>query len=127
MPLRVSIPSPTAAEIEQRRLKILEHKRKQEEDRTRRKAEKEASPKKKAKATKGGGPKPSETATQEGPSEPNSNRLTKLLHFSSHPIIEIVRSEEVPAENKTPGPHDHSVTITIPAGVTLEAVTTSRL
>ena len=73
---------------------------------------------KKAKATKDGGPEPSKISTQEGPLEPNSNRLIELPPSSSHYIIEIVGSKEVPAKSDSLGPHDRSVTITIPAEVT---------
>ena len=48
----------------------------------RRKAEKEARPKKVAISTKETGPEPSNAGVQEGPSEPSSERLVELIRES---------------------------------------------
>ena len=85
MPPKVSIPTPTAEEIKQHRLKVLECKRTQVEDRARRKAEKGTRPKKKAKATKDGSLELWITVAQEGPSEPSSERPAKFSPSSSRP------------------------------------------
>ena len=59
-------------------------------DTAKRKAEKDARPKKKAKVIKDGGLELSDTVAQEGPSEPSSERPAKFPPSSSRPPTEIV-------------------------------------
>ena len=103
VPLRVSIPTPSA------------------EERAKRRAKKGCQ----AKASKGSGPIPSNTIAQEGPSKPSSERLTEIP--PSHPLDEIVGSEEVSGEGDELSPQDRSVTITISTGITLDKAHASVL
>ena len=49
--------------------------------------------------------------------EPSFKRPIKLLPSPSQHPAEVLASEEVPFEVDQPGPHDRSMTITIPCGV----------
>ena len=118
MPPKLTIPTPSAKQIERLRLKALEWKRKQAK--VRKKVEKEARPKKKARATKRVGPEPFDTGVQDGPLEPISERLVELSPSSSQQPLKAPASEEVPFEGDKLGPYDCSITITIPSGVTSE-------
>ena len=118
--MQASIPTSSVEEIEEHRLKALECKRKQVKDIVKRKAKKDARPKKKARVTKGTSPKPSNTIAQEGPSKSSSECLVKLPPSSSHATIEIVVFEEALAKSDAPGLQDRSVMITILATITFE-------
>ena len=75
---------------------------------------------KKARAAKASGPKPSDIVAQKGLSEPNSKRPAELPSSSSHPIVDIIGSEDILVESEAPELQDPSVTIIIPAGITFE-------